>query len=137
MVSATTRKYDAALVYEAWLVSKHGGEVIAKDMTTYPSNPDSALPDALPASVRSQLVQHLTPDAYRGRVAAVHSIFVGTSNQLGGFESGLTTAWWGPVRAVLLGGVGAIVTTGLVAWRSPKLRTLGEIEPHAAEAVTA
>lgn len=93
--------------------------------------------DMISMVIRSQLVQHLTPDVYRGRVAAVHSIFVGTSNQLGGFESGLTTAWWGPVRAVLVGGVGAILTTGLVAWRSPKLRSLGEIEPHAAEAVTA
>lgn len=87
--------------------------------------------DMVSMVIRSQLVQHLTPDAYRGRVAAVHAIFVGTSNQMGGFESGLTTAWWGPVRAILFGGAGALTVTGLVAWRSPQLRRLGPIGPQA------
>lgn len=61
MISATTSKNDAALVYEAWIVSKRGGDVISKYMTTYPSNPSSTLASALPASVRSQLVT--VPDA--------------------------------------------------------------------------
>lgn len=57
LISATTKKKDAALVYEAWVASKRGSSVIAKYMTGYPSNPDAELPDALPASVRPNLVR--------------------------------------------------------------------------------
>lgn len=60
MMSATTKKKDAALVYEAWMASKHGGSVIAKYMTVYPSNPKSSLPPALPGSVRKHLFQPTT-----------------------------------------------------------------------------
>ncbi|MFT2526260.1 MFS transporter, partial [Escherichia coli] len=50
-----------------------------------------------------------TPDAMRGRVSAVNSVFIGTSNQLGEFESGLTAAWFGAVPAVLIGGIGTLL----------------------------
>jgi hypothetical protein len=59
--------------------------------------------------IRQTLVQMSTPDDMRGRVSAVNSMFVGTSNQLGEFESGVTAAWFGVVKAVLIGGVGTIM----------------------------
>jgi MFS family permease len=64
--------------------------------------------DMISVVVRSSFVQLETPDAMRGRVSAVNSVFVGTSNQLGEFESGLTASWFGPVPAVLIGGIGTI-----------------------------
>lgn len=65
--------------------------------------------DVISVVIRSSLVQMQTPDEMRGRVSAVNSVFIGTSNQLGEFESGLTAAWFGVVPAVLLGGIGTIV----------------------------
>jgi MFS family permease len=65
--------------------------------------------DMISVVIRSSLVQLDTPDAMRGRVSAVNSVFIGTSNQLGEFESGVTAAWLGTVPAVLLGGVGTVV----------------------------
>ncbi len=63
--------------------------------------------------VRHLLVQLETPDAIRGRVSAVSAVFIGASNELGEFESGLTAKWWGAVRAVVIGGVATLVVTGL------------------------
>lgn len=85
--------------------------------------------DTVSMIIRANLATLLTPDAIRGRVEAVHRIFIGTSNELGGFESGLTATWWGPVRSVLLGGVGTLVTLAIVAWRWPELARLGELSP--------
>jgi len=65
--------------------------------------------DVISVVIRSSLVQIKTPDEMRGRVSAVNSMFIGTSNQLGEFESGLTAALFGVVPAVLIGGVGTIV----------------------------
>lgn len=65
--------------------------------------------DVFSVVIRSSLVQLETPDEMRGRVSAVNSLFIGTSNQLGEFESGLTAAWFGGVNAVLIGGIGTIV----------------------------
>jgi MFS family permease len=65
--------------------------------------------DVISVVIRGSLVQLETPDAMRGRVSAVNSMFVGTSNQLGEFESGTTAALFGTVPAVVLGGVGTIV----------------------------
>ncbi len=69
--------------------------------------------DMVSVVVRSSLVQLETPDAMRGRVSAVNSVFIGTSNQLGEFESGVTAAWFGTVPAVVLGGVCTLVVVGL------------------------
>jgi hypothetical protein len=63
----------------------------------------------------------------RGRVMAVDMVFIGTSNELGQFESGLTAQWFGTVPAVLLGGVGTLVVIALWAWRFPELRRAGEL----------
>ncbi len=61
--------------------------------------------DNISVVVRHTLVQLLTPDEKRGRVSAVNSLFIGTSNELGGFESGLVAYWFGPVISVVSGGV--------------------------------
>ncbi|MDB5562214.1 MAG: transporter [Hyphomicrobiales bacterium] len=65
--------------------------------------------DTISVVVRITLVQMLTPDAMRGRVNAVNSLFVGTSNQLGAFESGMVAGFVGPVAAGVIGGIGTIV----------------------------
>lgn len=72
--------------------------------------------DMISVVVRQTLVQLETPDAMRGRVSAVSSVFIGASNQLGEFESGATAALLGPVGSVLLGGVGTLVVVALW-WR--------------------
>jgi MFS family permease len=65
--------------------------------------------DVVSVMIRMSLVQLGTPDEMRGRVSAVNSLFIGTSNQLGEFESGLTAAWFGTVPAALIGGIGTLV----------------------------
>jgi MFS family permease len=78
--------------------------------------------DMVSVVVRATLVQLATPDEMRGRVNAVDMVFIGTSNELGQFESGVTAAWFGTVPAVVLGGVAALAVTGLWAWSFPELR---------------
>jgi MFS family permease len=77
--------------------------------------------DVISVVIRSSLVQIETPDEMRGRVSAVNSMFIGTSNQLGEFESGATAALFGTVPAVLIGGVGTIVVVLLWMRLFPKL----------------
>jgi hypothetical protein len=78
--------------------------------------------DLLSMIIRQSLVQIRTPDGMRGRVSAVHSLFTGTSNQLGEFESGVLAAAFGAVAAVLIGGVGTIVVVAVWMYRFPELR---------------
>jgi MFS family permease len=80
--------------------------------------------DMISVFVRHLLVQLETPDAMRGRVGAVSWMFIGASNELGEFESGLTAAWWGLVPAVIVGGAATLAVAGL--WRRlfPELRNL-------------
>lgn len=78
--------------------------------------------DVISVVIRQSLVQIETPDAMRGRVSAVNALFVGTSNQLGEFESGLTAAWFGVVPAVLIGGLGTIAVAVLWMAIFPGLR---------------
>ena len=65
--------------------------------------------DVVSVVIRGSLVQLQTPEEMRGRVSAVNGLFIGTSNQLGEFESGVTAAWWGTVPATVLGGIGTLV----------------------------
>ncbi len=81
--------------------------------------------------VRGTLMQILTPDELRGRVAAVNSVFISSSNELGAFESGVTAAWFGPVASVVGGGVGTILVVVAVLLRWPRLRTLKSFHPMA------
>ena len=78
--------------------------------------------DMLSVFVRGTLEQLVTPDPMRGRVMAVSGLFVGASNELGEFESGVAARFLGPVGAAIFGGVGAIVVTGAWAWMFPALR---------------
>ena len=78
--------------------------------------------DMVSVVIRATLVQLATPDEMRGRVNAVDMLFIGASNELGQFESGVTAHWFGVVPAVVLGGVGTLVVIGLWAWLFPELR---------------
>ena len=78
--------------------------------------------------VRLTLEQAATPDAMRGRVSAVNMLFVGASNELGEFESGVAAAWLGAVPAVVAGGVGTLVVVGLWALLFPSLRDVDRAE---------
>ena len=78
--------------------------------------------DMISVVVRSSLLQLCTPPEMRGRVSAVNALFVGASNELGEFESGVTAQWWGAVRATAVGGVGALAVAGVWAALFPGLR---------------
>jgi MFS family permease len=78
--------------------------------------------DMVSVVIRSSLLQLATPPSMRGRVSAVNSLFVGASNELGEYESGLTAQWMGPVRAVVAGGIGSLMVTGLWTVLFPSLR---------------
>jgi len=84
--------------------------------------------DNVSVVVRHTLVQLLTPDEKRGRVSAVNSLFIGTSNELGGFESGTVAHWFGPVFSVVSGGVGTILVVLAVAWLWPEIRRYGRLD---------
>lgn len=88
--------------------------------------------DNISMVVRQTLTQLLTPDRMRGRVSAVSSIFIGASNELGGFESGLVAQWFGPVFSVVSGGIGTIVVVMATAALSPQLLRFGAL--HEAKA---
>jgi MFS family permease len=85
--------------------------------------------DVISVVIRSSLVQIKTPDEMRGRVSAVNSMFIGTSNQLGEFESGLTAALFGVVPAVLIGGVGTIIVVLIWMRLFPQLLQTDSLEP--------
>lgn len=84
--------------------------------------------DMLSVYVRQTLVQIVTPDQMRGRVAAVSSLFIGASNELGEFESGVVARFLGPVGAAVFGGVGALIVTGVWANLFPALRKADRLE---------
>jgi MFS family permease len=85
--------------------------------------------DMISVYVRHLLVQYETPDAIRGRVSAVNSVFIGASNELGEFESGITAGWFGLTRAVLFGGAATLVVTGAWAVLFPVLSRMDRF-PH-------
>jgi MFS family permease len=83
--------------------------------------------DVMSVVVRSTLVQLETPDEMRGRVSAVNTLFIGTSNQLGEFESGVTASWFGLIPATVLGGLGSIVIALIWMRLFPGLRKLDRL----------
>ena len=87
----------------------------------------SGMADNVSVVIRSTLIQVLTPQEMLGRVAAVNSIFIGSSNELGAFESGVAARLLGAVRAVVLGGSAALIVVGATARLVPRLRNLGRI----------
>jgi MFS family permease len=84
--------------------------------------------DMLSVYIRGILVQLRTPDAIRGRVSAVNSMFIGASNELGEFESGVTARWFGTVPAVLLGGLCTLAVVATWLRRFPELRRLDRLQ---------
>jgi MFS family permease len=84
--------------------------------------------DYISVVVRHTLVQLLTPDEMRGRVSAVNSLFIGTSNQMGEVESGMVAHWTSPVFAVVSGGVGTILVVIVAALMWPELRKYGRLD---------
>jgi MFS family permease len=84
--------------------------------------------DSVSVVVRQTLVQLLTPDEMRGRVSAVNNIFIGTSNEFGALESGLTAALFGPVVSVVAGGIGTILVVIAVALKWPQTRKIGALD---------
>jgi MFS family permease len=90
--------------------------------------------DNISVVVRHTLILTHTPDSMRGRVGAVNSIFIGASNELGGFESGVAAALLGPVGAVVMGGFGTLLVVGLIARLAPQLRHYGVLGMQPASA---
>ena len=84
--------------------------------------------DMVSVYVRQTLIQIVTPDPMRGRVASVSFLFIGASNELGEFESGVTARLFGPVFAAVLGGVASLFVTGLWARLFPSLRKVDRLE---------
>ncbi|HVJ93845.1 MAG TPA: MFS transporter [Labilithrix sp.] len=83
--------------------------------------------DMFSVVVRSTLIQVRTPDEMRGRVSAVNMVFIGASNELGEFESGVTAAWLGPELAVILGGIGTCLVVLIWAALFPQLRKIDKL----------
>jgi hypothetical protein len=88
----------------------------------------SGLADNVSVLIRSTLLQVLTPAHMLGRVSAVNSIFVGSSNELGAFESGVAAKLLGPIPAVVLGGLASLGVVIAVGFTVPRLRQLGRID---------
>ena len=87
--------------------------------------------DMVSVVVRQTMIQLATPDNMRGRVSAVNMVFVGASNEVGQFESGITAQWFGAVPAVVLGGVGTLAVVAAWAWLFPVLRRVDQLTPEA------
>ncbi len=83
--------------------------------------------DTVSVIIRGSLLQLATPPAMRGRVSAVNSLFVGASNELGEFESGLTAQWWGTVPATVIGGLGSLAVAALWVMLFPSLRNADKL----------
>jgi len=84
--------------------------------------------DNISVVIRGTLLLTQTPDEMRGRVSSVNSVFIGISNELGSFESGLAAGLFGPIAAVIIGGIGTLIVVGAVAKFSPELRDLKTLD---------
>ncbi len=84
--------------------------------------------DNISVVVRQTLVQILTPDELRGRVSAVNMLFIGTSNEFGEFESGSVAHWFGPIFAVVAGGIGTVLVVIATALIWPEMRRYGRLD---------
>jgi hypothetical protein len=89
--------------------------------------------DMISVFIRSTMIQFATPDVMRGRVSAVNMLFIGASNELGEFESGLTAAWWGVIPAVIVGGVGTLAVVAVWMKLFPGLRDVDRVHDVKAE----
>jgi hypothetical protein len=83
--------------------------------------------DMVSVIIRHTVVQLGTPDAMRGRVSSVNMVFIGASNEVGQFESGITAEWFGTVPAVVLGGIGTLLVVLTWVWMFPALRKVDRL----------
>jgi len=90
----------------------------------------SGLLDMISVVIRSTLLQSRTPEALLGRVSSVNQLFVGSSNEIGMFESGVTARWFGTAPSVVIGGIATLGVVALTAWFVPTLRTLRRLHPE-------
>ena len=90
--------------------------------------------DMVSVVIRSSILQLATPPEMRGRVSAVNWLFIGASNEFGEFESGVTAAWFGAVRAVVLGGIGSLLVTGASSVLFPALRRADRLTTESLQA---
>ena len=90
----------------------------------------SGLLDMISVVIRSTLLQSRTPEALLGRVSSVNQLFVGSSNEIGMFESGVTARWFGTAPSVVIGGIATLGVVALTAWFVPSLRTLRRLHPE-------
>ena len=88
----------------------------------------SGMFDSVSVIVRSTLIHTLTPENMKGRVSAVNSIFVGSSNEIGAFESGFTAKLMGAVASVVFGGCMTLAVVGITGWKAEKLRKLDRVD---------
>jgi predicted MFS family arabinose efflux permease len=88
----------------------------------------SGMVDNISVVMRSTILQTNTPDHMRGRVSAVNSIFIASSNEIGAFESGVAAKLMGLERSVVFGGTMTVLIVAYVAWKIPKLRQLSFAE---------
>lgn len=84
----------------------------------------SGICDNVSVVIRQTILQLYTPEEMKGRVASVNSIFVGSSNELGAFESGVAARFMGLIPSVIFGGTMTLLVTGIIGWKSPQLRRL-------------
>jgi MFS family permease len=91
--------------------------------------------DNVSVIVRHTLVQLLTPDSMRGRVSSVNNLFIGTSNELGAFESGLVSSLFSPLFSVVSGGIATIAVVAAVAWYWPEIPRFGRLVQPAGEEI--
>jgi hypothetical protein len=94
----------------------------------------SGMVDQVSVVVRATLLQVLTPEHLLGRVSAVNQVFIGSSNEIGAFESGVAARLLGTVPSVVFGGTMTLLVVAVIAWRVPELRRLGRIEVPAERA---
>lgn len=110
-------------------VAVYGGMTIVFGLSTHAALSFVALAimgagDMVSVYIRHLLVQLATPDAIRGRVSAVNAVFIGASNELGEFESGVTARWFGLVPSVVLGGIATLLVTGAAMRAFPSVRRM-------------
>jgi hypothetical protein len=91
----------------------------------------SGMADMVSVVVRSTLLQLRVPGHLLGRVASINQIFIGSSNEIGAFESGVAARLLGVVPSVVFGGAMTLVVTALTSWRSPELRQLRRLDQAA------
>ena len=88
----------------------------------------SGMFDSISMIIRSTLIQTRTPENMKGRVSAVNSIFIGSSNEIGAFESGVTAKFMGVVASVVFGGTMTLLTVGITAWKAKELTCLDHLD---------